>query len=214
MSYSCTQASEYSLHSFRHAINCDTKPKELSSFIVYVTAFFAPRGGWNETDLFLQLWPVESEINDKANISITTPRSICRIVYLCMHFFFFFLVRRLSKKNAQCGQSSWLIRREACLHLLKTCCWCLCFWPLNQRLVHQVWSETSLSEIHKKLNCMSESHMNLLFCFAFCSPSAFDAYTRSVSEAAGKHLWFVCNIIRLAYTGDTARRCQSMLAPL
>lgn len=119
-----------------------------------------------------------------------------------MHLFiyYFFLVRRLSKKNAQCGQSSWLIRREACLHLLKACCWCLCFWPLNRRLVHQVRSETSLSEIHKKLNCMSESHMNLLFCFAFCSPRAFDAYTRSVSEAAGKHLWFVCNIIRLAYT--------------
>lgn len=41
MSDSCTQASESSLHSFRPAIKCDTKPKEASSFTVYVTAFFS-----------------------------------------------------------------------------------------------------------------------------------------------------------------------------
>lgn len=71
MSYSCTQASEYSLRSFRHAIKCDTKPRELSSFILYVTAFFAPRGGGNETDVFLRFWPAESEVDDEATTSVS-----------------------------------------------------------------------------------------------------------------------------------------------
>lgn len=82
MSYSCTQASEYSLHSFRHAIKCDTKPRELSSFILYVTAFFAPRGGGNETDVFLRFWPAESEVDDEATTSVSWSAGLCTFSFV------------------------------------------------------------------------------------------------------------------------------------
>lgn len=191
MSYSCTQASEYSLHSFRHAINCDTKPKELSSFIVYVTAFFAPRGGWNETDVFLLSWPAESEINDKANVSV----SFCAYIL----FSFFHGLKMIWSKFANDKK-----RRES--QTKETWCWCLCFGALNQYPCSPglAW-EVAFQKCR-----------NLLFCFAFFFSLPKRLWRFHESRFFGR--WetsLVCvqpNTTRSYW--DTARRCQSMLAIL